>query len=157
MAAPHFVPTVFEERVRTKRPPAEVFAFFDSPENVMRVTPKTMAVSMVSHPADLRPGTIFAYRLKRWPLDLEWDVVVSEYAPPEGFVNVKARGYFPKWVHSYRLREHDGGTEIRACLEYEVPPGLYNSLSNSYLIRSAMAELVREQTRAIGRALERGE
>ena len=157
MAKPSPEVTRIEQRVRTRRSPREVFAFLDCPANVKRVTPKTMAVSLESHPDDLRLGTIFAYRLKRWPLELVWDVVVSEYSPPAGFTNVKARGFFPKWAHRHTIVEADGGgTELCVSLEYEVPPGLYNTLSNSYVIRDAMTELIREQTRAIGEALERG-
>lgn len=149
--------TRIEERVRTRCSPSEVFAFFDCPSNIKRVTPATMAVSLESHPDDLRLGTIFGYRLKRWPLELVWDVVVSEYRPPGGFTNVKARGFFPKWDHRYTIVEtDDGGTELCVSLEYEVPPGIYNTLSNSYVIRDAMTELIREQTRAIGNALQKG-
>lgn len=147
--------TRIEHRVRTRRSPRDVFAFFDRPSNVKRVTPKAIAVSLESHPNDLRLGTIFAYRLKRWPVELEWDVVVSEYSPPEGFTNVKARGFFPKWAHRHSIvPADDGATELSVSLEYEVPPGLYNSLSNNYVIRDAMTELVQEQTRAIANALD---
>ena len=73
---------MIEERVHIDRSPLDVFAFFDRPRNVQRVTPKTIAVSLESHPEDLRLGTIFAYSLKRWPVDFAWDVVVSEYEPP---------------------------------------------------------------------------
>lgn len=156
MARPKSVPTRIEERVRSSRSPGDVFAFFDNPSNVKRVTPTTMAVSLVSHPNDLRLGTIFAYRLKRWPVELAWDVVVSEYSPPEGFTNVKARGFFPKWAHKHAIVEtDDGGTELHVSLEYEVPAGLYNTLTNNYVIRDAMTELVREQTRAIADALDK--
>ena len=157
MAKPRVKVTIIEESAKSTRTPEEVFAFFDRPRNVKRVTPESIAVSLESHPDDLRPGTIFAYRLKRWPLDLEWDVVVSEYSPPKGFTNVKARGFFPRWAHRHSIVPEEAGTTLRISLEYEVPPGLYHSLSNSYVIRDAMAELVREQMRAVIGALERGE
>lgn len=157
MPKPKRAITRIEERVRTSRSPRDVFAFLDRPSNVKRVTPTRMAVSLESHPDDLRLGTVFAYRLKRWPLDLVWDVVVSEYSPPNGFTNVKARGFFPKWAHQHSIIAADGGTELKVSLEYEVPPGIYNTLTNSYVIRDAMTELVREQTRAIADALERGQ
>ena len=145
-----------EERQRTKRSVREVFEFFDRPENVARVTPGSLAVSLQSHPKDLRQGQIFAYRLQRWPVDVEWDVVVSEYDPPDSFANVKARGFFPKWDHRFTIVDAgDGGAEIRTSLTYEVPSGLLNSLSNTYVIREAMSELVREQTRAVAGALNR--
>jgi len=151
--------TFIVERATTSRSAEDVFAFFDRPANVKRVMPGSLAVTLESHPADLRPGTIFAYRLKRWPLDLAWDTVVSEYRPPEGFTHVKARGYFPKWVYRYSIvpeKADERRTSLSISLAYEVPPGLYDTLSNSYVIRSAMKELVREQMRAICAALESG-
>lgn len=156
MARTRQVVTRIEERARTRRAPADVFAFFDRPSNLKKVTPSEIAVSLESHPADLRLGTIFAYRLKRWPVDLSWDVVVSEYSPPRGFANVKARGFFPKWAHRYAIVPDADGTELHVSLEYEVPSGVYNSLTNNYVIRDAMTELVREQTRAIVGALDAG-
>lgn len=154
---PRFDVTVVEESFSTERTPEEVFAFFDRPENIARVTPRTLSVSLEAHPSDLRLGTIFAYRLKKWPVDLVWDVVVSEYAPPERFRNVKARGYFPKWAHTHQIVPRGEGSEVRISLEYEVPDGIKASLSHSYVIRDAMRELVKEQSRAFEAALERGE
>ena len=154
VAAPNKRLTVIEERVHIDRAPLDVFAFFDRPRNVQHATPKTIAVRLESHPEDLRLGTIFAYRLKRWPVDLAWDVVVSEYEPPRGFANVKARGFFPKWAHRHTILPDGDGTELLVSLEYEVPSGLYNALTNNYVIASAMEELVQEQSRAIAHTLE---
>ena len=154
MAEPSQPVIHIEERAHIRRAPRDVFAFFDNPKNVHSVTPKTIAVSLESHPDDLRLGTIFAYRLKRWPVDFVWDVVVSEYEPPRGFTNVKARGFFPKWAHRHVLVPDGDGTDLQVSLDYEVPSGLYNALANNYVIRAAMSELVREQSRAVARALE---
>jgi len=156
MASRRASTTRIEERAKTDRDPSDVFAFFDRPQNLERATSKQLAVSLESHPEDLRPGTIFAYRLKRWPLDLSWDVVVSEYDPPNGFTNVKARGFFPQWALSYEIAPHDGGAMLSSRLEYEMPSGLLHSLSDTYVVRGAMTELLREQTRAIVRALDDG-
>ena len=103
-----------------------------------------------------RGGAIFGYRLHRWPIDIRWEIVVSEYRPPMGFTNVKSTGYFPKWVleHAFEPRD-DGETEIRLRLEYEVPPGIYAALSNRHVIRTAMEELVTEQVRGACDALGR--
>ena len=64
---------------------------------------------------------------------------------------------FPKWAHQHAIIAADDGAELNVSLEYEVPPGIYNTLTNSYVIRDAMTELVRKQTRAIADALERGQ
>ena len=156
MASSRNVATTIEERARVRRTPREVFAFFDRPCNLKRATPTQLAVSLETHPEDLRPGTIFAYRLKRWPLDVVWDTVVSEYRAPAGFTHVKARGYFPQWAQLYLIAPDKDGAELHVRLDYEVPPGLTSSITNSYVIRDAMKEWVSEQTKGIVRALHSG-
>jgi ligand-binding SRPBCC domain-containing protein len=149
--------TVVERRELIRRPIADVFAFFDRPSNLKRVLPTTLAVSLERHPADLRPGTLFGYRLRRWPLDFEWDVVVSDYRPPARFASVKSRGYFPRWAMEHEMVARERDSELCIRLSYEVPAGLYAALTHSYVIRQAMEELVEGQIRAIRDALESGD
>jgi ligand-binding SRPBCC domain-containing protein len=151
---PRTVVTVIERREILPRPVEEVFAFLDRPSNLKRALPSTLAVSLEKHPADLRPGSLFYYRLKRWPLDLTWAVVVSEYHPPAGFTHVKALGYFPHWALRHELIPRDAGSELVMRLSYEVPNGLYAAVANAYLIREAMEELVSAQIAAVRDALD---
>jgi ligand-binding SRPBCC domain-containing protein len=146
--------TVVERKELIRRPTAEVFAFLDRPSNLKRVLPASLAVSLERHPDDLRPGTLFRYRLRRWPLDFEWDVVVSDYHPPARFTNVKAKGYFPRWAMEHEIVARDPDSELRMRLSYEVPAGLYAALTHSYVIKEAMEELVEAQIRGIRDALE---
>ena len=154
MSKPKPAVTVVERRESISRPIQDVFAFFDSPSNLKRIFPTSLAVTLERHPEDLRPGTLFRYRLRRWPLDFEWDVVVSDYRPPQRFTNVKAKGYFPRWAMEHEILAHGGSSELRMCLSYEVPQGLYAAITHSYVIREAMEELVEAQIRAIRNALE---
>ena len=150
--------TVVERREKTGCPASEVFRFFDSPANLERATPRSIAVSLERHPDDLRPGSIFRYRLQRWPVDLSWEAVVSEYRPPKGFTNVKSTGYFPKWTLSHEIISNVPArdeADLRMRLEYEVPSGIYANLTNNYVIREAMEELVDTQLRCILREVTR--
>lgn len=154
MSKPEPAVTIVERRELIRRPIVDVFAFLDRPSNLKRVFPPSLAVSLEGHPPDLRPGTLFRYRLRRWPLDFEWDAVVSDYRPPARFTNVKARGYFPRWAMEHEILARDQDSELRMCLSYEVPAGLYAAITHSYVIRDAMKELVEAQIRAIKDALE---
>jgi ligand-binding SRPBCC domain-containing protein len=138
------------------RQPDEVFAFFDEPANLKRTFPGNLAVSLLREPRDLRPGTLFLYRLKRWPLDFEWEAVVSDYKPPGRFTEVKAKGYFPRWTMEHDILARERGSELTMRLSYEVPSGLYSALTHRYVIRDAMRELVEAQIGAIRQALEAG-
>lgn len=157
MPKPRFVATIIERKHLTRRPPKEVFAFFDRPINLKRVLPGSIAVTLGDMPEELRPGRRFRYRLERWPLDLKWETVVSEYRPPQGFTGVKAVGYFASFSLAHEIAPTRDGTELRLRLAYEVPPGIYAKLSDAYVIRDAMEEFVSELTRSVGEALDRGE
>jgi ligand-binding SRPBCC domain-containing protein len=146
--------TVIEKRALIRRPPSEIFAFMDRPSNWKSAFPDSLAVRLEEHPSDLRPGTIFRYRLHRWPVDVSWDVVVSEYRPPTRYTNVKARGYFPRWVLEHEIVPNEAGAELVMRLSYEVPDGIYAALSNNYVIREAMDELVSANVRAVSEAIE---
>jgi ligand-binding SRPBCC domain-containing protein len=146
--------TVIEKRELIRRSAPEIFAFMDRPANWKSAFPDSLAVQLEQHPSDLRPGTIFRYRLHRWPVDVSWDVVVSEYHPPTRFTNVKARGYFPRWILEHEIVPREGGAELVMRLSYEVPDGLYATLSNNYVIREAMEELVTANVRAVRDAIE---
>jgi hypothetical protein len=155
MAKRKYDVTVIERRELIHRSAPDLFAFLDRPSNWRRALPESLAVSLEAHPKDLRPGSIFRYRLHRWPLDFSWDVVVSDYRPPAGFTNVKARGYFPRWVLEHELVPLEAGAaELVMRLSYEVPDGIYAALSNSYVIREAMEELVSANLRAVREAIE---
>ncbi len=110
---PEYDVTVIEKRELIRRSAPEVFAFMDRPANWKSAFPDSLAVRLEQHPSDLRPGTIFRYRLHRWPVDVSWDVVVSEYRPPTRFTNVKARGYFPRWVLEHEIRAPGRGRGAR--------------------------------------------
>jgi len=157
VSTPRSAVTVVERREIIHRPATEVFSFFDRPANLKRVFPSSLAVSLLREPPDLRPGTIFRYRLNRWPLDFEWEAVVSDYRPPTLFTEVKARGYFPRWAMEHEILALEPGSELRMRLSYEVPAGLYAALTHHYVVREAMEELVDAQIRAIRSALDDGE
>jgi ligand-binding SRPBCC domain-containing protein len=148
---------VVERKALVRRTTSEVFRFFDQPSNLKRVFPSGLAVSLERHPDDLRPGTLFGYRLKRWPLDFHWEAVVSDYRPPGRFTSVKSRGYFPRWVLEHEILAQGADSshsELCMRLSYEVPSGIYSAFTYSYVIREAMEELIEAQIRAIREALE---
>lgn len=149
--------TTIKKTVTTRRPVDEVFAFFDRPDNLKQAVPSEIAVSMLRHPADLRPGSVFGYRLRRWPVDVSWEIVVSEYKPPRGFTGIKSRGYFPRWALQHEFAAAGDQTELTLLLDYEVPPGFRGAFENAVVIRKAMEEMLSRYTEAFREALDRRE
>ncbi len=148
---------LIEHSTKIARPIGEVFGFYDAPENLRLVTPSTLGVELERLPKDLRPGAIFGYRLRGWPLELRWEALVSEYQPPERFVNVQSRGQFLQWSHERQFAPEGTSTRVRELLKYRMPHGLVSSVAHRLYVREKLEELVHAGLENVRAALERGE
>lgn len=147
--------TQIEKSVRIGRPLADVFAFYDSPENLRAVTPESSPLEMERLPRDLRPGSIFGYRMRHWLADLRWEALVSEYQPMERVVHVQSHGYFLQWVHEHHFMREGDATRLRVVLRYEMPEGLRGSLLNAIYLRKTLDELLTTRLASVKAWLER--
>ncbi len=139
-------PVVLIERsTEIARPIREVFEFYETPDNFRRVTDGAAGIELERLPSDLRPGSVFAYRLRGWPLDLRWEALISEYQPPERFVNVQANGVFLEWRHEHhftQLNQERAATRVRELLTYRMPKGFINSLAHRLYVRDKLEGFV---------------
>ncbi|MFQ5790025.1 MAG: hypothetical protein ACE5JI_06045 [Acidobacteriota bacterium] len=134
--------TRIERSVDIRRPIGEVFAFHDTPENLTRVIPASLGLRLEKTPRDLRPGCIFGYRFRRWPVEIAWEALVSEYRPPERFVNVQSRGYFLQWRQEHHFSSRGSSTRLTVVMQYQMPKGLVGRLVNALFLHSAMEKTV---------------
>lgn len=149
--------TVYIERsTMIARPIGEVFAFYDTPGNLRLVTPSKSGIEIERLPKDLRPGALFGYRLRGWPLELRWEALVSEYQPPARFVNVQSRGRFRQWSHEHHFEPEGTSTRVREQLKYQMPPGLVSSVAHKLYVREKLEELIRGGLEKVRAILERG-
>ena len=136
---------LIERSTEIARPIQDVFEFYETPANFRRVTEGVAGIELERLPSDFRPGSVFAYRLRGWPVDLRWEAVLSEYQPPERFVNVQANGHFLEWRHEHHFAQLDlqrDTTRVRELLTYRMPKGLVNSLAHRLYVRQKLEEFV---------------
>jgi ligand-binding SRPBCC domain-containing protein len=144
------------ERATTiARPIEDVLAFHDVPENLRRITPGSLGLALEKLPKDLRPGAVFAYRLRRWPLDLRWEAVVSEYRPPVCFVLVQSRGDFLLWNEAHRFVSEGSSTRVSVLLTYKMRKGLLGSVANALYVRHTLEHFVADRLENVRELLER--
>jgi ligand-binding SRPBCC domain-containing protein len=141
------------------RPIREVFAFYETPDNFRRVTDGVAGMELERLPTDFRPGSVFAYRLRGWPVELRWEALLSEYQPPERLVNVQARGQFLEWSleHHFAPLDRVGNTtRVRELLAYRMPKGLLNSVAHRLYVRQKLEAFVTESLSNARELLEAG-
>jgi ligand-binding SRPBCC domain-containing protein len=131
---------ILEARLWLARPRPQVFAFFADPAHLVRVSPPSLRVRLLTPAAPLAAGAVLDFRVAWLGLPLRWRAYIREFDPPYRFVDVQVRGPWARWEHRHRFLEEDGGTWMEDRVTYRMPLGP--------LGRAAYAALVHRQLRA---------
>lgn len=105
------------------KPPADVFAYFAIPQNLRALTPPKLHLQIVRAPDELKLRSRLEYRIRIRLLTLKWESEITEWDPPQRFVDVQRRGPYRMWIHEHAFKIHAGGTMVSDRIQYEVPGG----------------------------------
>lgn len=104
------------------RPRAEVFAFFQNPANLAKLTPPWLGFHVLTpQPLEMRAGAIFDYRVSPLGFPQYWRTLIESYDAPNSFVDTQLKGPYKLWHHTHRFEDKDGGTLITDEVRYELP------------------------------------
>ena len=102
----------------------KVFEFFSNPANLEQITPPWLKFKMVQpEHLSIGPGTIIDYRLRLHGIPITWQSEITEWNPPNHFIDVQTKGPYRHWAHTHEFNEAGTGTFIRDSVDYKVPGG----------------------------------
>lgn len=102
----------------------EVFDFFSDPGNLEQITPPWLNFKMMTpQPLTIGFGTIIDYRLRLHRIPITWQSEITEWDPPQRFVDVQNTGPYSHWTHTHEFKESEGRTIVRDTVYYAVPGG----------------------------------
>jgi ligand-binding SRPBCC domain-containing protein len=106
------------------RPRDQVFEFFSDAFQLETLTPSWLHFSVLT-PAPIRmaTGAVIDYRLRIHGVPARWRSLISDWAPPERFVDEQTRGPYRRWRHQHIFEEASGGTVCRDVVDYSVYGG----------------------------------
>jgi len=133
------------------RPLAEVFAFFERPENLARITPPSLGfVILTPTPIAMKTGALIDYTIKVMGLPLRWRTLISHYDPPHSFVDEQLRGPYKLWHHRHSFREVDGGTMISDEVTYALPLGILGRVAHALFVCRQLQGIFAYRAKVIG-------
>jgi ligand-binding SRPBCC domain-containing protein len=99
----------------------EVFRFFEDPGNLARITPPAMGFEIVSTDRNMRRGLAIEYRVRVFGLTLPWKSLISEYGPPDMFMDEAVVSPYRLWRHRHTFRETGEGVVVADHVDYALP------------------------------------
>jgi ligand-binding SRPBCC domain-containing protein len=126
---------VFEASHVLPRPVEEVFAFFRTPANLVKLSPPELHVRLVEAPALIELGSRVVLQGRRWGIPQRMVSEITALEAPSSFTDTQVEGPFGKWVHTHRFEAVPEGTRVSDRVEYEPPSGMLG-----LVVRAGMIE-----------------
>ena len=137
------------------RPRREVFAFFERPENLERITPASMGFEILTpRPILMQTGTVLDYTIRLFGLPLRWTTVITAYNPPHSFADVALHSPYSFWHHTHTFAEVDGGTLMTDEVRYALPLGPVGRLANSHWVKRQLERIFDFRAEAIRKLID---
>ena len=132
------------------KPLAEVFAFFERPENLARITPESLGFVIVTPtPIEMKVGALIDYTIKVMGMRIRWKTLISAYDPPNRFVDEQLKGPYKLWHHTHTFESADGGTKIIDDVRYALPFGVYGSIAHALFVRRDLEKIFKHRENII--------
>lgn len=124
-------------------PIAEVFPFFETPENLEIITPPQLRMQILTpKPIEMRAGALFDYIVTTHGVPMRWTTLITDYNPPHSFVDVQLKGPYAFWHHTHRFVDRGAqGTRIIDEVRYMLPFGPLGALAHALIIRRDLEQI----------------
>jgi ligand-binding SRPBCC domain-containing protein len=110
----------------------EAWAFFSTPKNLSKITPKEMGFEIlyISGGDAMYTGQIIRYFVRVFPLiKIHWVTEIKHVSEPHYFVDEQRFGPYALWHHQHHFKEVEGGVEIVDEVNYAIPLGILGRLA----------------------------
>jgi len=121
----------------------EAWAFFSSPKNLAKITPKELG--FVVHgdvPEVMYPGLFIEYTVS--PLlgiPMRWVTEITHVREGSYFVDEQRVGPYAIWHHEHFFESVPGGVKMTDVVHYKVPLGILGNLVHPWLVRPKLEQI----------------
>ena len=138
-----------------RRPKAEVFEFFERPENLERITPASLGFHILTpEPITMKAAAILDYTIDVLGIPVRWTTVITDYDPPNGFTDVALRGPYSFWHHAHSFEEVEGGTMMKDEVHYVMPLGVAGRLVHRLWVKGQLRRIFDHRAKVIRNLVE---
>jgi ligand-binding SRPBCC domain-containing protein len=101
---------------------SRVFPFFSDAGNLNKLTPPWLNFQILTPlPIEMRVGALIEYRIRIHGIPVRWKTRITEWEPPNYFVDEQISGPYRQWIHRHTFEERGDSTLARDEVAYAVP------------------------------------
>tara|TARA_Y100000588_G_scaffold127497_1_gene139727 strand:- start:51 stop:563 length:513 start_codon:yes stop_codon:yes gene_type:complete len=120
----------------------KVFKFFSKPENLQRITPPDLKFKILTEsPINMSKGKIIDYKINISFIPLSWKTLITEYNPPNYFIDKQVKGPYSSWIHHHTFSMKDGITTVNDKVKYNPPFFIIGHIVNKIYIRNMLYKI----------------
>ena len=124
------------------KPIKEVFAFFENPENLEKITPTNLSFKIrTPKPLVMKVGAEFRYTIRLGIIRFPWKTLITIYDPPFKFQDVQKFGPYKKWEHTHEFFEIGNKTKMIDTVDYDLFPSFLRKIINRLFIKKRVEEI----------------
>nr|WP_320133804.1 SRPBCC family protein [uncultured Holophaga sp.] len=113
---------IFQDHVDLPCPREEVFAFFQDPRNLGRITPPWLGFRILTpEPLPRGQGAVYDFRIGLHGLPLRWRTRILDWREGEAFTDDQERGPYARWTHTHSFADIPGGTRMTDTVVWRLP------------------------------------
>ena len=132
------------------KPIEEVFSFFSKPENLSLITPKKLSFKILTpSPIKMKEGQLIDYTIKILGKKIRWRTIITDYNPPDYFIDQQLKGPYSMWHHTHRFKSVNDSVEMVDEINYVVPFGFLGQIINYVFIKPDLVRIFKYREKVI--------
>lgn len=131
-------------------PREHVFPFFADAGNLELITPPELGFDIQTpQPIPMHKGTLIDYTLSMRGIPIKWKTEITEWDPPNGFVDEQIRGPYSQWIHTHRFNAiSPDSTLIEDEVKYRLPFEPFGDLAH-FLVERELTRIFEYRRNAV--------
>ncbi len=131
-----------QREILIKAPQDEVFAFFSRAENLNAITPHWLHFEILTPlPIKMERQIRIDYSLRLVGLRFLWKTEITEWQPPDLFVDKQIKGPYRHWEHRHRFEQKAQGTLMQDIVRYALPGFVLSPVLHFFLVRPRLEKI----------------
>jgi ligand-binding SRPBCC domain-containing protein len=140
---------IFRNEMLISRNRETVFAFFSDAANLNRITPNWLHFQILNPEVKLQKGSLIKYRLRLRGIPIKWISEISEWNPPDYFVDTQIKGPYRTWIHKHEFIPDRDSTRMIDEVQYLVPGAFLEPVINKFFVEPDIRRIFEFRTKTI--------